>query len=200
MSSVSSVAQLCLTLCDPMDCSMPVHHQLPEFIQTHVHRVGDTIQPSHPLSSPSPPVFNLSQHQGLFQWVSSSPEVARGLEFQLHYQSFQCIFRTDVLKFSLWSLVALGSKVLSYMVCGTGVVWGLAVVTLRWHSPVLSPERWECGRTDMCFQHGCWVYPLFHKFKSHSLVLLCIRKPGSRSYPICSVVWNHWNSPEAIYL
>ena len=66
----SSVAQLCLTLCDPMDCNMPgfpVHHQLPELAHTHVHRVGDAIQPSHPLSSPSPPAFNLSKHQGLFQ-------------------------------------------------------------------------------------------------------------------------------------
>ena len=70
----SSVAQLCLTLCDPMDCStsgLPVHHQLPELAQTHVHRVSDAIQPSHPLSAPSPPAFNFSQHQGLFQWVSS---------------------------------------------------------------------------------------------------------------------------------
>ena len=64
---LSLVSQSCPTLCNPMDCSMPVHHQLPEFIQTHVHRVGDTIQPSHPLSSPSPPALNLSQHQGLFQ-------------------------------------------------------------------------------------------------------------------------------------
>ena len=66
---VSSVAQSCLTLCDPMDCStphFPVHHRLLELTQTHVHRVGDAIQPSHPLSSPSPPAFNLSQHQGLF--------------------------------------------------------------------------------------------------------------------------------------
>ena len=70
----SLVAQSCLTLCDPMDCStsgLPVHHQLPEFTQTHVHCVRDAIQQSHPLSSPSPPAFNLSQHQGLFQWVSS---------------------------------------------------------------------------------------------------------------------------------
>ena len=66
----SSVAQLCPTLCDPMNCStpgLPVHHQLPEFTQTHVHRVGDAIQPSHPLSFPSPPALNLSQHQGLFK-------------------------------------------------------------------------------------------------------------------------------------
>ena len=71
----SSVAQSCPTLCNPMNSSMPgltVHHQHPESTQTHVHWVGDTIQPSHPLSSPSPPALNLFQHQGLFQWVSSS--------------------------------------------------------------------------------------------------------------------------------
>ena len=67
----------------------PVHHQLPELAQTHVHQVGVAIQPSHPLSSPSPPAFNLSQHQGLFQGVSSSHEVAKVLEFQLQHQSFQ---------------------------------------------------------------------------------------------------------------
>ena len=82
----SSVAQSCLTLCDPMNCTtpgLPVHHQLPEFTQTHIHRLGDAIQPSHPLSSPSPPAPNPSQHQSLFQWVNSSHEVAKGLEFQL---------------------------------------------------------------------------------------------------------------------
>ena len=84
----SSVAQSCPTLCDPMDCSMPglpVHWQLPEFTQTHVHWVGDAIQPSHPLLSPSPPTFNLSQHQGLFKWVSSLHQVAKILEFQLQH-------------------------------------------------------------------------------------------------------------------
>ena len=87
----SSVAQSCPTLCDPMNCStpgLPVHHQLPEFTQTHVHRVSDTIQPSHPLSSPSPPVPTPSQHQSIFQWVNSSHEVAKVLEFQLQHQSF----------------------------------------------------------------------------------------------------------------
>ena len=76
----SSVTQSCPTLCDPMNCStpgLPVHHQLPKFTQTHVHRVGDAIQPSHPLSSPSPPASNPSQHQSLFQWVNSSHEVAK---------------------------------------------------------------------------------------------------------------------------
>ena len=97
----SSVTQSCLILCDSMDCSTPgfsVHHQLPELIQTHVYRVGDVIQPSHPLSSPSPPAFNLSQHQGLLKWVSSSHQVAKVLGFQLQHQSFQWIFRTDFLK------------------------------------------------------------------------------------------------------
>ena len=96
----SSVAQSCQTLCDPMGHStpgLPVHHQLPEFTQTHVHRVSDAIQPSLPLSSPSPPTFNLSQHQGLFKWVSSSHQVAKVLEFQLQHQSFHWIFRTDLL-------------------------------------------------------------------------------------------------------
>ena len=86
LDTFSSVAQSCSTLCDPMNCSMPglpVHHQLPELAQTHVHWVGDAIQPSDPLSSPSPSAFNLSQHQGLFQWVSSSNQVAKVLEFQL---------------------------------------------------------------------------------------------------------------------
>ena len=95
----SSVAQSCLTLCDPMNRSTPgllVHHQLPEFIQTHVHRVGDAIQPSHPLSSPSPPAPNPSQHQGLFQWVSSSNQMAKVLKFQLQHQSFQWTPRTDL--------------------------------------------------------------------------------------------------------
>ena len=98
-SSVSSVTQSCLTLWDPVDCSMPglpVQHQLTELAQTHVHWVGDAIQPSHPLLSPSP-AFNLSQHQGLFQWVSFSHQVAKVLEFQLQHQSFQWTVRTDFL-------------------------------------------------------------------------------------------------------
>ena len=103
----SSVAQSCPTLCHPMDCSMPglpVHHHLPESTQTHVHWVRDVIQPFHPLSSPSPPAFNLSQHQGLFQWVSSSHQVAKELKFQLQHQSFQRIFRADFLyDWLLWS-------------------------------------------------------------------------------------------------
>ena len=94
----SSVTQVCPTLCNPMGCStpgFPVYQQLPELTQTHVHRVGDAIQPSHPLSSPSPPIFNLAHHQGLFKWVSSLHQVAKILELQ--HQSFQRTFRTDFL-------------------------------------------------------------------------------------------------------
>ena len=96
----SSVTQSCPTLCNPMECSMPgfpVHHQLPELAQTCVHWTSDAIQPSHPLSFPSPPALNLSQHQGLFQWLGSSHQVARVLEFQTQHQPFQWIFRIDFL-------------------------------------------------------------------------------------------------------
>ena len=97
----SSVAQSCPTLGDPMNHNMPglpVHHQLPESTQTHIHYVSDAIQPSHPLSSPSPPALNLSQHQGLFKWVRSLHQVAKILEFQLQHQSFQWTPRTDLLQ------------------------------------------------------------------------------------------------------
>ena len=93
-----------------MDCSsmpgFPVHHQLLEFVQTHVHQVSDAVQPSHPLSSPFPPAFNLSQHQGLFQWVSSLHQVAKVLEFQLQHQSFQWIFRTGFFRVDWFDLLA----------------------------------------------------------------------------------------------
>ena len=97
----SSVTQSCLTLCDPMNHStpgLPVHHQLLEFTQTQVHQVSDSIQPSHPLSYPSPPVPNPSQHQSLFQWVNSLHQVAKVLEFQLSHHSFQRNPRADLLQ------------------------------------------------------------------------------------------------------
>ena len=107
--TISSVAQSCLTLCNPMDCStsgFPVHHQLQELAQTHVHPVGDAIWPS-PLSSPSPPAFNLAQHKGFFfQWVSSLHQVARVLEFQLQHQSFEWIFGTDFFRIDWLDLLA----------------------------------------------------------------------------------------------
>ena len=95
----SSVTKSCWLFVTPWDCStpsFPVHHELLEFTQTHVYWVGDAIQPSH-LSSSSPPSFNLSQHQGLFHWVSSLHHVAKRLEFQLQHESFQWIFRSDLL-------------------------------------------------------------------------------------------------------
>ena len=110
-------------LCNPMDCStsgLPVHHQLPELTQTHVHWVGDTIQLSHPLLSPSPLTFNLFQHQGLFKWVSPSYQVAKVLEFQLQHQTFQWIFRTDFL-LGLTGWISLQSKGLSRVFSNTTV-------------------------------------------------------------------------------
>ena len=98
---LSSGAQSCPVLSDPKNCSttgFPVHHQLPEPTQTHVHWVSDAIQPSHPLSFPSPLALNLCQHQGLFKWVSSSHKVAKVLEFQLQHQSFHWTPRTDLLQ------------------------------------------------------------------------------------------------------
>ena len=96
--SSAQFSQLYLTLCDPMDCSTPGFsflHQLPELAQIHVHWVSDAIQPSHPLSSPSPPPFKVTGHQGLFKWVSTLHQGAKGLKLQ--HQSFQWIFRTDFL-------------------------------------------------------------------------------------------------------
>ena len=110
----SSVTKSCLTLYDPMNHStpgLPVHHQLPEFTQTHVHRVGDAIQPSHLLLSPSPPAPNPSQHQGLLQWVNSSHEVAEVLEFQLQHQSFMNTQDWSPLGWTGW--ISLQSKGLS---------------------------------------------------------------------------------------
>ena len=116
-----SVAKLCPTLCDPMDCNtpgFPVLHCLLELAQTHVHWVSDAIPPSHPLLSPSPPAFNLSQHQGLFQWVSSLHQVTKVL--QLQHQSFQWIFRVDLLEDRLvWSCSPESSPVQKHQFVGT---------------------------------------------------------------------------------
>ena len=101
-----SVTQSCPTLCDPMDSILPCLYQLLELAQTHIHRVADAIHPSHPLSSPSPPAFNLSQYQDLFQWVSSVHQVAKVLEFQLQHQSFQLIFRKISIRMDWMDLLA----------------------------------------------------------------------------------------------
>ena len=122
--NISSVSQSCLTLCDPTDYStpgFPAHHKLPELAQTHVHWVGNAIEPVPPLLSPSPPSLNLSQHQGLFQLVSSSHQVAKVLEFQLQHQSFQWILRTDQSPLGLTGWISLQSKGLSRVFSNTTV-------------------------------------------------------------------------------
>ena len=112
----SSVARSCQILCDRMDCSMPgfpVHHQLPELAQTHVHWVGDAIQLSNPLSSPFPPALNLSQHQDLFQWVSSSHQVAKVLELQFQH----CILY--LCNFSVWYFLVFLISMLNFSLCSS---------------------------------------------------------------------------------
>ena len=137
----SSVAQSCPTLRDPMDHStpgFPVHHQLPEFTQTHVHWVGDAIPPSHPLSSPSPPAFNLSQHQGLFKWVSSSHQVAKVLEFQLQHQSFQTVscdkdkFRAEAIEDQEPDSCCLGAMAALTYLLSVFQVYSLFTPVCRW--------------------------------------------------------------------
>ena len=125
-SQVSSVTQLCPTLCDPMDCSIPgfpVHHQLLEPAQTQVHQVCDTIQPSHPLLSPTPPDFNLSQHQSLCQWVNSLHQVAKVLELQFQHQSFLWIFRTDFFRIDWFDLQGTLKSLLQYHSSKASVLW-----------------------------------------------------------------------------
>ena len=119
----SSVTQTCPTLCNPMNRSMPglpVHHQQSESTQTHVHCASDAIQPSHLLSSPSPPALKLSEHQGLFKWVSSLPQVAKVLELQLWHQSFQNI--QDWFPLGLTDLISLLSNRLSRVFFNT-TIW-----------------------------------------------------------------------------
>ena len=119
-----------------MDCStpgFPVHHPPPEFAQTHVHRVGDALQPSHPLSSPSPS-FNLSQHQGLFQWVSSSHQVMKVLKLQLQYQSFQWIFRVDSFRMDWFDLLAVQGtfkSLLQYHSSKASILWCSALFMVQ---------------------------------------------------------------------
>ena len=120
----SSVVQSCLTLCNPMDPStpgLPVYHQLPEFTQAHVHWVGDAIQPSHPLSFPPPPAFNISQHQGLFKWVSFLHQVAKVLECPLQHQSFQWTLTQDWSPLGWTGWISLQFKGLSKVFSNTTV-------------------------------------------------------------------------------
>ena len=143
-SCCCSVAQSCPTLCNPMDCStpgFPVLHHLPELAKTHVHWVCDAIQPSHPLSSPSPPTFNLSQHQGLFQWVSSSHQVAKVLELQLQDQFFQWIFMTDSFRidwFDLLEVQATLKNLLLHHCSKAPVLWCSAFIMVQFSHPYMT--------------------------------------------------------------
>ena len=134
-----------------MNCStpgLPVHHQLPEFTQLHVHWVGDAIQPSHPLSSPSPPAFNLSQQQGLFKWVSSSHQVARVLEFQLQHQSFQWTPRTDLLRMDWLDLLAVQGtlkSLLQHHSSEASVLWHSAFFIVQLSHPSFGDKLVQAG-------------------------------------------------------
>ena len=143
----SSVAQPCLNLCNPMDCSMPglpVCHQLLEFIQTHVLWVGDAIQPPHPLSSPSPPAFNLSQHQGLCQWVSSSHQADKVLKFQLQHQSFKWIFRTHFFRMDWLDLLAVQGtlkSLLQHHSSKASILWCSAFFMVQLSHPYMTTGK-----------------------------------------------------------
>ena len=129
-----------------MDCSMldfPIHHQLVELVQTHGHQVSDAIQPSHPLSSPSLPAFDLSQHQGHFQWVGSSHQVAKDLELQLQHQSLQWIFRIDW--FDLLSVKGTLKSLLQHHSSKASILWCSAFFVVQLlkrvqHKPLSTPH------------------------------------------------------------
>ena len=142
----SSVSQSCPTLWNPMDCStpgFPVHQQLPELAQTHVHQVGYAIQTSHSLFSPSPPAFNLSQHWILFQWVSSSNQVAKVLEFRLQHPSFQWIFRTDFLSdWLVWSCSPRNSQsLLQHHSSKASILWRSAFFIVQLSHPYMTTGK-----------------------------------------------------------
>ena len=143
----SSVVQSCPTLCDPVDCSMPrfpVHHQLPEPTQTHVDHISDAIQPSHPLLSPSPPAFNLTQYQSLFQWVGSLHQEAQVLEFQLQHQSFQWIsglisFRIDWLE--LLAVQGTLKSLLQHHSSKASILWCSALFMVQLSHPCMTTGK-----------------------------------------------------------
>ena len=140
-------SHLVVSLCNPINCStqgFPVHHQLPELAQTHVHWVSDAIQPSHSLSSPSPLVFNLAQHQGLFKWVSSSHQVAKVFELQLQHQSFQWIFRTDFLRIDWFDLLAVQGTLKSFLQhhsSKTSILWCSTFFTVQLSHPYMTTGK-----------------------------------------------------------
>ena len=143
----NSVTQSCPTLCDPMSCStpgLPVHHQLLDFTQTHVHWVSDAIQPSHPLSSPSPPAFNLSQHQGLFKSVSSSHQVAKYWSFSFNISpsneySGQISFRIDWL--DLLAVQGILKSLLQHHSSKASILWHSAFFIVQLSHPSMTTGK-----------------------------------------------------------
>ena len=146
---------------------LPVHHQLLESIQTHVHWVGDAIQPSHPLSSPSPPAFNLSQHEGLFKWVSSLHQVAKVLEFQLQHQSFQWIPRTGIYSFrmdwlDLFAVQGTLKNLPQHHSSKASILWHSALFMVQLSNPYMTTgttialtRRTFVGKVTLCFSICC---------------------------------------------
>ena len=168
----SSVTQLCPTLCDPMNRStpgLPVHHQLLESTQTHVHRVGDAIQPSHPLSSPSPPAPDPSQHQGLFQWVNSSHEVAKVLEFQLPLKLMVILLHHRIIwhKCACWEVFASSNLFLSKE--SVINLYLLYNVTRDFGVLVISPDEGHC----VSWNHGFRSFTNAGKTLYHYLSKYC---------------------------
>ena len=165
-----SVAKLWLTLCDPMDCStpgFPVLHHLPEFAQTHVHWVGDAIQLSLPLSSPSPPAFSLSHHQDLFQWVGSLHQVAKVLELQLQHQSFQ--WHGSIYICTVWHSLEIQGPVISLPTsqgCGpnemTQWLWNWNYFTF--HTRLSCWPRWEVEFSSCLYPDPCSRSQFTHLF------------------------------------
>ena len=142
-----SVTKLYLAICDPMKCSTPgllVLHYLPALSQTHVHWVGDDIQSSQTLLSPSPPISNLTQHQGLFQWVSSLHQVAKVLEFQMQHQSFQWKFRTDFFRIDWFELLKVQGtlkSLLQHHSSKTLILQHLAFFVIQLSHPYMTTEK-----------------------------------------------------------
>ena len=187
----SSVTQSCPTLCDPMNCStpgLPVHHQLPKFTQTHGHQVSDAIQPTHLLSSPSPPAPNPSQHQSLFQWVSSLHQVTKVLELQLQHQSFQWICRIDFFRIDWFDRLAVQGTLKSLLQHFESI--NSSALSLL-YGPILTSVRdyWKnhsFNYTNLCQQRSVywsrlWFFQwscmdvrvgLWRKFSAEELMLL----------------------------
>ena len=137
-----SVARSCPIICDPMNCRTPVFsvlHYFPEFAQTHIHWVNDAIQPSYPLSLPSPLALSISQHQGLFQWIGSSHEVAKLLELQLQHQSFQWIFRVDW--FDLLAIEGTLKSLPQHHSSKASILWRSAFVMVQLSHPYMTTEK-----------------------------------------------------------